>query len=553
MAKAEKSSYEDQFRCSVCLDVLKEPVTIPCGHNYCMSCINDFWSGLGQNAVYSCPQCREMFSPRPALKKNRLLAEVMEKMENASDQAGASDQNTSTRVKSECDFCIGAKNKAEMFCLQCLASYCELHLQPHYESPVFMKHKLVPVSAQIQKNICSHHGKLMDIYCCDDQQCICYMCMVECHKNHQTSSVESERIKHQGALETTKMECQQMIAQREEGLMKLTKAVTSIKSFAQAAEENSESMFTELINSMKRRRSEVKTLIRAQEKTELSRVEVLRQPLDRELAELRAKMTEIDQLSATHDHIEFIRKHTSVHSMPIFNDLPSITYMTHNPSGNISISEVKEHIEDVCQQEIARISKEVLDIYIVEPSEPETREDFLQYFCDLHVDLNSINNSLCLSEGDRKVTQSLTAQQYPDHPERFDHFANVLCKEVLYGRCYWEAECTGNDWSVAVSYKGIWRKGGSNKCRLGFNAKSWRLSCSKKGYYFRHNQKLISLHQLNSTTVGVYLNQSAGTLSFYSVSEQMTLLHKVQATFTEPLYAGFGVGGGSAVQIRKKC
>lgn len=168
------------------------------------------------------------------------------------------------------------------------------------------------------------------------------------------------------------------------------------------------------------------------------------------------------------------------------------------------------------------------------------------------MDPNTINNSLCLSEGDRKVTQSPPAHLYPDHPERFDFFANVLCKECLYGRCYWEADCRGNDWSVAVSYKGIMRKGGSDECRFGFNAKSWRLSRSNQGHYFRHKLIIFNLPRFNSTTIGVYLNHSAGTLSFYSVSDQMTLLHKVQTTFTEPLYAGFGVGGGSVVRILKK-
>lgn len=174
-------------------------------------------------------------------------------------------------------------------------------------------------------------------------------------------------------------------------------------------------------------------------------------------------------------------------------------------------------------------------------------------FCDLHVDPNTISNCLCLSEGNRKVTNSLPAHPYPDHPERFDHFPYVLCKESLCGRCYWEADCRGNDCCIAVSYKGILRKGGSDGCRFGFNAKSWRLSRFQKGCFFRHDEIALNLHQFNLTTVGVYLNHRAGTLSFYSVSDQMTLLHKVQTTFTEPLYAGFGVRLGSVIQIRKKC
>ncbi|TSN03370.1 E3 ubiquitin/ISG15 ligase TRIM25 [Bagarius yarrelli] len=548
MADAVKSHLEDQFCCSVCLDALKEPVTIPCGHSYCMSCISDFWSGLDQTAVYSCPQCREAFSPKPALKKNTLLTEVMEKMKNASDQGTTSNPTTSACIQLECDFCIGEKNTADKFCLQCLASYCELHLQTHYSSPVFMKHKLVPASSQLQKNICSDHGKLLDVYCCDDQQCICYLCMVESHKGHKSSSVESERIKNQDSLEKKKTECLQMIAEREEGLTELSKA-----SFVQAAEENNERIFTELIDSMKRRCSEVKTLIRAQEKAELSRAEELRQQLDRELKELRARIPEIQQVLTTNDHIDFMQKYTSFCDVSMFEDLPIITCATPDTSDVFSISGVKEHLEDVCQKEVVRMSKQVLYVTVMEPSEPETREDFLQYFCDLHVDPNTINNHLYLSEGDRKLTNSMSAYQYPDHPERFDYFVNLLCKERLYGRCYWEADFSGRNCSIAVTYKSIKRKGDSGECRFGYNANSWKLSFYNKECCFIHNQTEVNIRQFNLKTVGVYVNLRMGTLSFYHVSDKMTLLHKVHATFTKPLYAGFGAGSGSWIRIRQKC
>ncbi|GAA6091177.1 E3 ubiquitin/ISG15 ligase TRIM25-like, partial [Tachysurus ichikawai] len=377
--------------------------------------------------------------------------------------------------------------------------------------------------------------------------------MVESHKGHKSSSVEIERIKNQDALEKKKIECLRMIAQREQGLRALSKAVTSVKCFAQAAEEDNERILAELIDSMKTGCSAVNKLIRAQEKPELRRAEALRQHLDRELKELRARIPEIQQILSTNDHVTFIRKCTSDCGMPMFKDLPKITCVSRDTSGILSISGVKKHIEDVCEQEVARISKQVMHIYVVEPSEPVTREDFLQYFCDLHVDPNTINDSLRLSEGDKKVAQSPPAQQYPDHPERFDFFANFLCKEGLYGRCYWEADCSGNSWSVAVSYKSIMRKGGSNECRFGYNSKSWRLYRSNQQYYFSHKQIEVSLHQFNSKTIGVYVSHSGGTLSFYSVSDKMILLHKVHTMFAEPLYAGFGVGPRSVVRILEKC
>ncbi|XP_052432989.1 E3 ubiquitin/ISG15 ligase TRIM25-like [Carassius gibelio] len=152
MAESAASRYEDQFICSVCLDRLKEPMTIPCGHSYCMSCITDCWEQKEQEPQYSCPQCRESFSQRPLLKKNTLIAEMMETLQKTSLQTAAV----------ECDVCTTEKSRAVKTCLQCLASFCQTHLQLHYQSPAFMKHKLVQASRNIQENICLSHGKLLE-------------------------------------------------------------------------------------------------------------------------------------------------------------------------------------------------------------------------------------------------------------------------------------------------------------------------------------------------------------------------------------------------------
>ncbi len=165
--------------CSVCLDRLKEPVTIPCGHSYCMSCITDCWEQ--KEPPYHCPQCRESFSQRPLLKKNTLIAEMMETLQKTSLQTAAV----------ECDVCTTEKNRAVKSCLQCLASFCQTHLQLHYQSPAFMKHKLVEASRNIQENICLSHGKLLEIYCQDEDQCICCMC-ADNHKGHNVVYVDSE-------------------------------------------------------------------------------------------------------------------------------------------------------------------------------------------------------------------------------------------------------------------------------------------------------------------------------------------------------------------------
>ncbi|XP_041960444.1 stonustoxin subunit beta-like [Alosa sapidissima] len=204
-------------------------------------------------------------------------------------------------------------------------------------------------------------------------------------------------------------------------------------------------------------------------------------------------------------------------------------------------------LEDpVCKLEILRTDHTSLD---------RARPRLLKYACDLTLDPNTAHRRLSLSEGNRKVTRVEKQQPYPEHPERFDSTWQVLCREGLTGRCYWEAEWSVDDGArISVAYKSIERKGDSDDVIMGQNAKSWSLFCSGHSYSVWHNNKRtgIPAPSSRSRTVGVYLDWPAGTLSFYSVSTNtLTHLHTFHSTFTEPLYPGFWLYYGSSVSLRK--
>ncbi len=161
-----------------------------------------------------------------------------------------------------------------------------------------------------------------------------------------------------------------------------------------------------------------------------------------------------------------------------------------------------------------------------------------------------MNKLLLLSERNRVITNTGTDQSYPDHPDRFDCLWQVLCRESVWGRCYWELEWSGDDVCISVSYKSISRKGGGNECWFGYNDQSWSLSCSPSCYSFMHNNIWTDLPvKSSSSRIGVFVDHSAGTLSFYSVSDTMSLIHTVQTTFTQPLYPGFAVDYNSSVKL----
>ncbi|XP_029902359.1 E3 ubiquitin-protein ligase TRIM39-like [Myripristis murdjan] len=168
-----------------------------------------------------------------------------------------------------------------------------------------------------------------------------------------------------------------------------------------------------------------------------------------------------------------------------------------------------------------------------------------KYSCELKLDTNTAHRRLVLSEDNRKVAAVRQKQPYPDHPERFERWRQILCRDGLTGRCYWEVEWEGRVY-ITVTYRGISRTGDGVDSRFGWNKNSWSLSCSDKSFSVSHNNISTDIPAPpSSNRVAVYLDWPAGSLSFYSVSSDTLIhLHTFTSTFTEPLYPGFGFGFG---------
>ncbi|XP_062864909.1 tripartite motif-containing protein 16-like isoform X3 [Trichomycterus rosablanca] len=553
MAESKISVTQDEFSCSVCLETLKDPVTTSCGHSFCMVCINNCWDQEDDKGTYSCPQCRQSFTPRPAVKRNTMLAGVVEKLKKTEPQAPHPGHCSPGPEDVDCDFCTEKKCKAVKSCLVCLVSFCETHLQPHYQITVYKNHKLVKASRRLQDQICSQHNKLLEVYCRTDQQCICLMCTMDDHKGHDTISAAAEKTEKQKQLLKIQRKFQKKIQNREKELCELINAVESHKCSAQTAVKNIERICTELINSINRRCSELKDLIRDRETAEVSQAEKLLKQVEQHIVELRRKDAELEQLSHTEDPVHFLQNFQSLSAPAGSAESAAITISPFLSFNDVtkSVSQLREKVEEFWKDQCEKIPNEVKKVRITSPPEPEIREDFLQYVCRFTLDPNTVNKNLRLSEENKVVTCSGTLQSYPDHPDRFDYHSHVLCRESVSGRCYWEVEWSEDKWVyIAVSYKSIIRKGRGVECLFGRNDQSWSLFCSPSSFSFWHNNKNTEIPIMpSSSRIGVYVDYEAGTLSFYSVSDTMTLLHRVQTTFTQLLYPGFWVSLESKVKL----
>ncbi|XDV26029.1 hypothetical protein PO909_029836 [Leuciscus waleckii] len=251
-----------------------------------------------------------------------------------------------------------------------------------------------------------------------------------------------------------------------------------------------------------------------------------------------------------HDTVSAEAQRTEKQSFQSLSAPPESTDGNDNPFSSLSsfdgvresVRQLRDKLEDFCKEELKKmISDRVTFTSIV----PRTRNDFLQYSHQLTLDPNTVNERLRLSEENRVITNTGIVQLYPDHPDRFNYVYQVLCRESVCGRCYWEIEWSGEYVCISVSYKSISRKGRGDECWFGCNNQSWSLCCSPSSYSFRHNNILTKLpvkpifRRTGVCRIGVYVDHSAGTLSFYNVSDTLSLIHTVQTTFTQPLYPGF--------------
>uniref|UniRef100_A0A8C4XHW3 Uncharacterized protein n=1 Tax=Erpetoichthys calabaricus TaxID=27687 RepID=A0A8C4XHW3_ERPCA len=502
MAEAHLLISEEEFTCSVCLDTLTDPVSTPCGHSFCLKCLKGFWD---HSQVFICPQCRRTYVPRPELQRNTLLNEVIKKLKKNSLDSPPLSQNYVRPGDVQCDACTERKFRAVKSCLTCMASFCQVHLQPHYEGAAWKDHKLTDPSGNLKDKLCAKHQKGLEVFCQTNNLCICTICVATEH----IVELKTAREEKGGELGRTLSEIQSRIGVREKKVEETRKVVEQIKVSAKREVKESEKSFIALIRCIEETCKKVTEKINKQKKQEMKKAEDLMLCLEKEIKELKSKEAALKELLQTDDNIHFLQVRATLH-----RGLGSAQGSSYD--GTISSLIFFTLISD---------------------------------FCPLTLDINMANRDLHLSKGNKKVTRERTETRYFKYPDRFDWWAQALCREALTGtRCYWEIQWSGENVEIGVAYKGMSRKG-DGVYRFGFNDKSWCLLWSDSQYSVYHNSQQTVLSAPYSPRIGVYLDWPAGCLSFYSVSHTMTLLHRLNTSFTEPLYPGFGLGWNTSVKI----
>uniref|UniRef100_A0A3B4BKR4 Uncharacterized protein n=1 Tax=Periophthalmus magnuspinnatus TaxID=409849 RepID=A0A3B4BKR4_9GOBI len=216
MSSTSERSSEETFLCSICLEVFSEPVTTPCGHNFCQRCTSQVWDTDGP---CTCPLCKEMFHSRPQLKVNTLLKEVASGFNLEKNRSRSMNEMPDFK-EVQCDMCSEPKLKALKSCLVCQTSFCESHLQPHLTVSGLKRHQLMEPVENLEDRICPTHQRPLEIFCATDRSCVCTVCVLE-HKNHEFLSLEEACERRRSSLLQTQAQSQHMVEQRRQKIQEI--------------------------------------------------------------------------------------------------------------------------------------------------------------------------------------------------------------------------------------------------------------------------------------------------------------------------------------------
>ncbi|KAK3568044.1 hypothetical protein QTP86_029107, partial [Hemibagrus guttatus] len=295
---------EEQLLCSICLDVFTDPVTTPCGHNFCKSCITQCWE---KSQHCHCPLCKEKFTKRPELKINTTLREVADLFKK---KCG------SDKPEVLCDACTGEKLKALKSCLDCGLTFCKTHLEPHNHVSKLQKHKLINPVENLEDYICQKHERALELFCRDDQTCVCQFCTETNHKNHNTVPIEEESREKKTQLVKTQTDVQQMIQDRLKKIKEIKHSVELSERSTKKEKADSVEVFTALIRSIERSQTELLEVMEEKQKAAERQAEGLIKELEQEITVLKRRDTELEQLSHTEEHLHLLQIYSSMCSSP---------------------------------------------------------------------------------------------------------------------------------------------------------------------------------------------------------------------------------------------
>ncbi|KAM9335532.1 E3 ubiquitin-protein ligase TRIM7-like [Symphorus nematophorus] len=513
---------ERGFHCSVCLELYTDPVSTPCGHNYCKLCIEKYWDSTD---VCRCPLCKETFHKRPELRTNVAFREVVDHFKKTN--AGPATSGTACEPKAgevACDVCTGVRLKAVKSCLVCMTSYCEGHLQPHRTAAALSRHKLIEPVRNLEDRICVKHEKIVELFCKKEEKFICQICAETDHSRHQVVMAEAASLQKMIQIKRRGREVDLMIQDRQKRIEEINQSMRQTKENAKNEMEASVQAFTSVMESIKKTHEELVEEIKVRHAAEQKRFKKLIKELRQEIDKLQKKSVELQQLSLTEDHITLLQAFNQAYMLPSTQNWPSIPLNEVDFLGYIRTSLIN--------------AREFINLEIREQSATELKK--VQKFAeDISIDPDTAGPWLIVSADGKEVRQSPKKLKVPTRPARFTENTFVVAVQALTtGRHYWE---------VGVKEKSNWMLGVAS-CTLRRREQItpspenglWALGHRDGGQYFVCKQNPFPL-MLSAPLqrVGVFVDYEERQVSFINAEAKTHMFTFTKCNFTDRIYPIF--------------
>lgn len=574
MDSARSLQSKEQFLCSICLHEFTDPVSTPCGHNYCKTCITEYW---GSSSVTQCPLCNVRFRSRPRLQVNTAFRDMLEHFSSMRVKGG--EEGLAKPGEVPCDVCDGPKRKAHKTCLVCLTSYCQTDLEPHQRVASLKKHKLIDPVSNLNDRVCQKHDKMLELFCRTDQVCVCFMCLKDDHVTHETIPLERAFRERRAWLENVTSAMKEMEKTKSRG-------VTEAKHSAQQNKEESERELVDivevtgaLVSSLLKRHNELIKFIQGKHKEVEKQAGSHIAQLEAEVVDLRRRRSELMQHLKTEDHLLFLQSCSSLQHRalsedpvdPLTRSAPPSIHCLSKMSLQIYVGMVKKYValmeralgkemgvlfhelkssddRDAAEQaDAAKLLKDDDDddftigddLYDEEWKPPQDKLMMIQQCDSMNVSFNGYiaNPKLMVSEDGKKLTLRTRERPFSPLLERvFLKQPYVLATEGFSsGRFYYE---------VCVSESKAWMLGvvkESVSMLMDFPPKleegAWTLSAkhteSETQYFASDADNPLSHVRQRPRTVGVFVDYEKDEVSFYDVDARTLMYSFRECTFNE--------------------
>jgi len=536
MSAANYLPTEEQLWCCICLEVFNDPVTIPCGHNFCKMCIKQHLNSRSQRL---CPMCNERVDRKCKFGVNRLISEMTVQYRRSAREKGGKSlgQRVAKPGEVSCDVPPETRPTPSVwtalrfwfvvaFGLLCLTVCFAVTQHLHRMASGLKTHQLFDAVEKVAGGVCPKHGRPLELYCKDEQMLICQSCADSSHRFHNIVSLREEYVEKIKDLQKIQAVIRQTIQEREIKIQEVQHSVSLSVEAADRQLADGGQVFAALKKTVDKIQARVFKIISAKHQAILNQAEGFIEEVEQEIHELTERRAEVEQLSLAEDHLHFLQSIPFLNMAPLAYDLPDV------------------RISPVSYEGILRIFVNLVVVQLRETAEHEMRKleepwRFSGNAVDVTLDPNTAHPNLIVSDGEKQVDYSDVWNEVPYDPKRFDRLNCVLGKQSFFlTKFYFDVQVTGkNSWILGVAKESVHREGVVQRnTDNGF----WALFYLHGGQYtpLTGRPEQLTVRE-EPDRVRVFVDYPEGLVSFYNVDSAALIYSFTGYSFTEGLLPFF--------------